>query len=381
MSEKKPARKKLALAGVLIPLLVGAAIGFFVPFLLMPMVGDNDLLYFLYLGVIIAGLLLGGCAQIVIHEAGHLIFGLRSGYQFLSFNVFGLIWKRGADGKLRMKRMKIAGAGGQCLMAPPDWNDGNFPFTLYNLGGVLANMLASAVFALLGWLIPVDALRIFLLSAAFVGVAFAVTNGVPFSTSAIQNDGKNLLCIRRSLHARRAFWVQMALAAETTRGTRLRSMPEEWFAPFPEEEMDNPIVCAIAVQNASRLMDKLDFPSALAAIRPLLARERGVVGLYRMVMTCDGAVCEMVTGQPGQLVADMDKPEFKPMLQAMKTNPSILRTRYALALLRDRDADKAAAILAEFEKAAAIYPYPQDVESEREILLAIQNALLTGGKV
>lgn len=379
MSEKKPARKKLALAGVLIPLLVGAAIGFFVPFLLMPMVGDNDLLYFLYLGVIIAGLLLGGCAQIVIHEAGHLIFGLRSGYQFLSFNVFGLIWKRGADGKLRMKRMKIAGAGGQCLMAPPDWNDGNFPFTLYNLGGVLANLLASAVFALLGWLIPVDALRIFLLSAAFVGVAFAVTNGVPFSTSAIQNDGKNLLCIRRSLHARRAFWVQMALAAETTRGTRLRSMPEEWFAPFPEKEMDNPIVCAIAVQNASRLMDKLDFPSALAAIRPLLARERGVVGLYRMVMTCDGAVCEMVTGQPGQLVADMDKPEFKPMLQAMKTNPSILRTRYALALLRDRDADKAAAILAEFEKAAAIYPYPQEVESEREILLAIQNALLTGG--
>lgn len=379
MSEKKPARKKLALAGVLIPLLVGAAIGFFVPFLLMPMVGDNDLLYFLYLGVIIAGLLLGGCAQIVIHEAGHLIFGLRSGYQFLSFNVFGLIWKRGADGKLRMKRMKIAGAGGQCLMAPPDWNDGNFPFTFYNLGGVLANLLASAVFALLGWLIPVDALRIFLLSAAFVGVAFAVTNGVPFTTSAIQNDGKNLLCIRRSLHARRAFWVQMALAAETTRGTRLRSMPEEWFAPFPEEEMDNPIVCAIAVQNASRLMDKLDFPSALAAIRPLLARERGVVGLYRMVMTCDGAVCEMVTGQPGQLVADMDKPEFKPMLQAMKTNPSILRTRYALALLRDRDADKAAAILAEFEKAAAIYPYPQEVESEREILLAIQNALLTGG--
>lgn len=379
MSEKKPARKKLALAGVLIPLLVGAAIGFFVPFLLMPMVGDNDLLYFLYLGVIIAGLLLGGCAQIVIHEAGHLIFGLRSGYQFLSFNVFGLIWKRGADGKLRMKRMKIAGAGGQCLMAPPDWNGGNFPFTLYNLGGVLANLLASAVFALLGWLIPVDALRIFLLSAAFVGVAFAVTNGVPFTTSAIQNDGKNLLCIRRSLHARRAFWVQMALAAETTRGTRLRSMPEEWFAPFPEKEMDNPIVCAIAVQNASRLMDKLDFPSALAAIRPLLARERGVVGLYRMVMTCDGAVCEMVTGQPGQLVADMDKPEFKPMLQAMKTNPSILRTRYALALLRDRDADKAAAILAEFEKAAAIYPYPQDVESEREILLAIQNALLTGG--
>ena len=379
MPEKKPARKKRALAGVLIPLLIGAVIGFFTPSLLMPMVGDNDALYFIYLTVMIAGLLLGGCAQIVIHEAGHLIFGLHSGYQFLSFNVFGLIWTRGADGKLHMKRMKIAGAGGQCLMAPPDWNDGDFPFTLYNLGGVLANLLASAVFALVGWLIPVDALRIFLLSTAFVGVAFAVMNGVPFTTPAIQNDGKNLVCIRRSLHARRAFWVQMVLAAETTCGTRLRSMPEEWFAPFPEEEMDNPIVCAIAVQNTSRLMDMLDFPAALAAIRPLLARGRGVVGLYRMVMTCDGAVCELITGRPGQLVADMDKPEYKPMLQAMKTNPSILRTRYALALLRDRDADKAAALLAEFEKAAALHPYPQDVESEREILLAIQNALLTGG--
>lgn len=382
MSDRKSARKKRSLAAWAsnaVSLLIGAAVGGISVAMLLPMAGDNDALYFIYLAVLMAGLVLAFGVQIIVHEGGHLVCGLMSGYRFLSFNVFGLIWTRGEDGKMHMKRMQIAGAGGQCLMAPPEYNGGDFPFVLYNLGGVLANLVSVAVCGLLALLIPVNAIRILLVTQAIVGVFFALTNGVPLTTEALQNDGKNILAIRRSEHARRAFWVQMALAAEMTRGTRLRSMPDEWFAPFPEEEMDNAIVCAVAVQNTSRLMDQLDFAGALGAIRALLDRKKGVIGLYRMTMTCDGAVCELIAGEPGPLTEAIEQPDVQQMMKAMKDHPTILRTQYALALLKERDGEKAGKLLAAFDAAAAKHAYPQEVAGEREILLAIQNAVLTGG--
>ena len=52
------------------------------------------------------------------HELGHLIFGLLTGYRFLSFRIFGLMLTR-ESGSLRFKKHSMPGTLGQCLMAPP----------------------------------------------------------------------------------------------------------------------------------------------------------------------------------------------------------------------------------------------------------------------
>ena len=260
------------------------------------------------------------------------------------------------------------------MMAPPEYNGGDFPYVLYNLGGVLANLLSAVLFALLAWLIPLTPVRILLACLAIVGALLGPMNAIPFANEAIQNDGKNILCVRRSLHARRAFWVQMKLAAEVSRGVRVRDLPADWFAPFPEAEMDNPIVCAIPVLNTTRLMDMQAFPAALTAIRTLMARQKGVVGLYRTTMACDGAVCELLGGQPGEFTAMLEEPAHQQIMKVMPDNPSILRTRYAIALLRDGDAEKAAALLDAFAKAAAKHAYPAEAEGEREIIAVIRAA-------
>lgn len=49
--------------------------------------------------------------QIIIHEAGHLIFGLLSGYRFCSFRIGSLMWIK-KEGKLQLKRYSIAGTAG-----------------------------------------------------------------------------------------------------------------------------------------------------------------------------------------------------------------------------------------------------------------------------
>ncbi len=380
MKEKnQPKSKKKNLTGIfstIVMLALGSYIGYFGAEAINGLTGGDDRLFFIYLAVGLIGLYLAMLVQIVVHEAGHLIFGLMSGYRFVSFNVLGFIWQKDENGKLRLGRMQIAGAGGQCLMAPPDYHGGSFPFTLYNLGGVLINLIAAALCGLLALAIPVLWLKILLLMQALVGVFFALTNGLPIPVANLQNDGKNLLCIRKDLHARRAFWVQMSAAAALARGLRLKDMPADWFTAFPEETLDNPIVTAVPVMNAARLMDQLDFPAAEAAIRSLLAREKGVLGLYRASMSCDGAVCELLAGRPADLTASLDTAEIKQVLKAMKNHPAMVRTRYALALLRDGDAAGADKALADFEKAAAKHPNPQEIVGERELIEAIQAAAL-----
>ena len=375
----KPQQKKKSLGGVIgvaVMLLIGFAIGFFGADAIDTMGGGDGSKFFINLGIALAGLYLAGFLQIILHEGGHLVFGLLTGYQFVSFNVFGFIWQKGPDGKLHAGRIQIAGAGGQCLMAPPAYNGGNFPFVLYNLGGVLINLAMAAICALLAWAIPVTWLRILLAMQVLVGVAFALMNGLPIPMAAIQNDGKNLLCIRKDETARRAFWVQMSIAAELAGGTRLKSMPDEWFAAFPEEAMDNPIVTAVAVMNTSRLMDELDFANAEKEIRALLARKKGVLGLYKTTMGCDGAVCELIAGRPADLTESLSSKESQQIMKAMKDHPTMLRTQYAVALLKDRDVSKAEKLLAAFEAAAKKHHYLQEVAGEREILLAIQAAAL-----
>ena len=61
---------------------------------------------------IVTAKLISVLIQIVIHEAGHLIFGLLSGYQFCSFRILILMWIR-SEGRIRLKRLSIAGTGGQ----------------------------------------------------------------------------------------------------------------------------------------------------------------------------------------------------------------------------------------------------------------------------
>ena len=58
---------------------------------------------------IAVGLLLGFFLSIAAHEAGHLVFGLMTGYGFVSYRVGSLTIVR-SDSKLKIRRMKPAGS-------------------------------------------------------------------------------------------------------------------------------------------------------------------------------------------------------------------------------------------------------------------------------
>ena len=119
-----------------IAMLLSLATGFLCGFAIMDYTVKLSGGLFQNLLVLLSGLLLLALAyllQVIIHEAGHLVFGLISGYEFVSFRIGSFMLAKGNNGKLSLKRYFLAGTAGQCLLAPPDFEeDGYLPVGLYN---------------------------------------------------------------------------------------------------------------------------------------------------------------------------------------------------------------------------------------------------------
>ena len=327
--------------------------------------GTLVLLFGLLLLSVYAAMLL----QIVIHEAGHLVFGLATGYRFSSFRILNWMWIR-ENGRLRLKHLSIAGTGGQCLMVPPDLKDGTIPFKLYNFGGAIMNLIASAVFFGLSFLFPAASFfKVFFRLLALIGVAFAVSNGAPIHFGPVDNDGCNAFSLMHSKEAVRAFWVQMKANEAVSKGIRLKEMPEDWFVMPDDEAMRNSIMASLGVLACNRLVDEHRFEEADALMEHLLSIDSGIAGLYRSLMICDRIFIELIGGNRADVLAEMLTKEQQKFMKAMKQFPSVIRTEYAYALLAEKDAARAQEFERQFERCAAGYPYPNDIEAERELML------------
>ena len=307
--------------------------------------------------------------QLIIHEGGHLVFGLITGYGFSSFRIFSFMLLKGDDGRLQLKRFSLAGTAGQCLMTPPDIKDGKMPVVLYNLGGSIANVVFSVLFLVLYLFLPhIPYLSLFLLFLAIVGLALALMNGIPLSTASINNDGYNALALLKNDRACRAFWIQMKANELQSKGVRLKDMPAEWFEVPTDEEMKNAMIAPIGVFAASRLMDEGRLYEAESLMEHLMNIESGIVPLHRALMVCDRIYIELISSNRSNVIEGYLTTAQKKFMKSMRSFPSVIRTDYAYAALHMGDEAMAKSRLSDFEKCAKTYPYPQDIVSERELI-------------
>lgn len=306
--------------------------------------------------------------HIMIHESGHLIGGLLSGYTFSSFRIGSFMLLK-ENGKLVSKRLKIAGTGGQCLMAPPEMADGKFPVILYNLGGSIMNIAVSLLFLLLFMAIPKDSLfSLFCFLMIAMGVISCLGNGIPLHTKTVDNDGYNAISLGKSKEAMHAFWLQMKMNEQLSKGLRLKDMPDEWFQMPDDEAMKNNLVAAIGVSVCNRLMDQHRFEEADALMAHMLEIESGMIGIHRNLVICDRIYHELIHENRPDVIATFYTKEQQKFMKSMRTFPSVIRTEYAYAVLAEKDQGKAAKALEAFEKVAKTYPYPNDINSERELI-------------
>lgn len=371
MNEQKK-HKKLSLTKY-IPMIICFVIGGAIGFLLAEyFIESKDFTYFV---AFLVAFIVGSYLQIIIHEAGHLVFGLLTGYKFCSFRIMSFTWIKEKD-KIRFKKFSLAGTAGQCLMSPPDMKDGKFPVALYNLGGSLMNIIASLIF-LAGFFVFRDVSYVsdFFITSALVGFMFAMTNGIPMKMNGVNNDGHNAFSISHNEKSMRSFWLQLKINALQTNGVRLKDMSEEWFEYPSYDEMNNSMIATIAVLSCNRMMDNHDFENANKTMTELLVSDASMIEIHRKLLLCDRIYCELISGNNEEATKLMDKKQ-KQFMKSMKSFPAVMRTEYTYALLCENNSLKAEKIKKVFDKRLASYPYAGEAQMEQEFVNIAMNRLV-----
>ena len=296
------------------------------------------------------------------HEAGHLIFGLLSGYEFVSFRI-GSHTLIKQNGKINYKRFTLPGTGGQCLMSPPPYNDGNYPFVLYNLGGVIVNLAIALLF-----LIIMLALRptsnfafSFCVLMIAVGLAVAVLNGIPFNNNLISNDGYNALSLGKNKAALRGFWLSLEVNKLQSEGQRMRDIDESFFDVEDGADLTTPLSSVPLISKENRLMDCKDFDGADQIIGRLLSDECGVVGIHENLLRLDRLYIDVFRNGPAADFSILQNKQMRSFIKAMSSYPAVIRTLYAVSVAK-ADLPEQNKLLARMNKLSRSYPYAGEME-------------------
>lgn len=339
------------LVGILLGVMVsGAGIALFTDMTLAAFFGK---LFRLHIAEVIGFPLLFICfflitlfLQVTLHEAGHLICGLASGYRFVSFRIFNFTWIR-KDGKWVLKRFSVAGTGGQCLLAPPDRPEEEIPVCGYNMGGVMMNILTALV--ALGFLLWMEdlpfMLSVFLVFWVIIRLFLGVTNGVPMKLGGIGNDAYTLRLLRHNPATKHALILQLRINALIQEGMRPKDMPEEWFKQDAATiDYKDILQATIGLMNVSRLLDREEWEDAYRLLEDVKSHSSELIGILQQETDAELLFTALVTGRmerAGELATDK---LLRYIHLYSRVSSSKQRQLFALALYQENDREKAETI-------------------------------------
>ncbi len=162
---------------------------------------NSDILSFLWLLLMI---LVMFPISIAIHELGHLVFGLISGYKFIHYQFLFFRFEK-IKGKLHFSFI-LSPLLGQCLMGVSEEKKDDIKFTSYLLGGSIFNLITMIISLTVMTLVYVfTGTFIYLLLPVF-GINFYmfISNGIPLNVNGIYNDALNVRLMKKYKIARDA---------------------------------------------------------------------------------------------------------------------------------------------------------------------------------
>lgn len=312
--------------------------------------------------------------QIIIHEAGHLVMGLLTGYKFVSFRIGSLMLIR-ENSRFKWKKYSIPGTMGQCLMDPPTLEQDSIPFKAYNIGGVLFNFISAAIAALILFSYTVlFPLNIFLLLVFIFGLLFGLLNGIPMKMSGIANDAKNITLLNNDPISRRSFVLQLKMNAWQMQGIRFRDMPEEYFVVPADANFNNYFHVSIKLLEIGRYLDQLQFKKASCSLNELKPYLSEMIGIYRYETKCELIFFEIIFGNSTEKIEELYTPEIKKYVNL--THKYMLnkkRLLYTYALWVEKDRIKAESLLKEIRDSREKFPLKGELEAELEIMEYVTN--------
>lgn len=309
--------------------------------------------------------------NVIIHELGHLLCGIKSGYRFVSYRVFNVILAKYNDGK-KLKKFSIPGTAGQSVLEPPAYDDGRYPYKLYLMGGLIGNIILTVIFAVLGLVIGLDTIvGRFMIAAALMSLFTYLTNGIPLVAGGVANDAYDIKSLGEDELGKRVFWISLDYNAKTQFGARPAEL-KGYLDDLPLENRklsyDNKLTPSVLAMKAAMLYDELRFEEAGEIIKEALGHKE-LLSLYKNEFLCEKLFLE--------LIGECDKAKIEKiynknlrayMSYTHKCMISKSRIMYAYYKLYKQDMDKANKELIFFNRLCRNYPNLGEIASEKAIV-------------
>ena len=302
-----------------------------------------------------------------IHELGHLVCGLLSGYKFVSFRIFNFTLLK-ENGKFKIKKFAIAGTGGQCILTPPDLPLEKIPIGWYNIGGVVANIILLIAELPLFFLnlnpFVVEALAIFAMTDAIM----ILINGLPMQAGGISNDGYNVKLLKRNLLSKQGIMNQLRANALIQKGMRPKDMPDDLFFNPRGINYKNALEVSIPLMYYSRFIDDKKYDNALEGMESLYCHKDEIMPLYVKEIACELAFLYLRTGKivKADLLLDNDLRKYIDTYRKMMSSKE--RLLVAIALYLDKDKEKATDIYEHFKARKNEYLLQGEVKSDLALI-------------
>lgn len=326
-----------------------------------------------------AALVIGVFANTILHEAGHLVGGLLTGYKFLSFRIFNLTLQKEADGWC-WKKFSLMGTLGQCLMCPPHTPD--VPYFWYNVGGVMVNLIICVISGTMLYAFDLTMILFgFCVMLLATGIWFLLMNAIPMTPGGVPNDGKNILILWRHPEQRKHFHNMLAVAAEQSRGKRVCEMSEEWFESTPVTKDSTVMEMSARNLHYARLMDEMRFDEAREVAEELMSLGASLPQLFQMEVAGDLLLLELATLNRIDTVNDLWNKKFgvgnmtlqKYIMTYRKYLPMKCAILFAYELINNQSLETAQEYYNEVESNIHTFTQP----GEARTAIAIMDEVLT----
>ncbi len=312
------------------------------------------------------GMLLIILISIAVHEAGHLVFGLKTGYRFISYSLLSFTWVKQKD-KVAFARNKNSLVLGQCLMAPPEKEE-DFHFKLYNYGGGLANLIFAFITlpVLIFTIEGPETLWVLLFTNFWINTLMGLMNLIPFRKST-PNDGANGREAGKSADATHGLFVMLTLAKHFADGKVLSDFEEGFFTVSPEADKNNYFVAYLIAAKAEWFFDKKQHEEGLALLNSLEEHIHALPNYYQQSIYADFLYYYSAIAPDKEKAKNYyNNPKLQKLLKIEDVAFLMIRAAYMIYI--EEDLVEGKNLLEKIKKNLPLYPYKGVAkEKEREL--------------
>lgn len=309
--------------------------------------------------------------QIILHEAGHLIAGLLSGFTFSSFRILHWIWIS-QNGKIVFRHVPAAASLGQCIMKPPACFQSSERYQMYNYGGAAANAFGSLMFGLLFALCrPWSLGSFFCLACLIFGIILFCSNGFADDDAGSFNDASNQKLLDHFPASRYAFWLQMQAAAWNNEGKNASSYPDAW---FPEERLCNletQMSSMVLILYTEKLLALHEPKRAEALLQSLPWRNSAMLESDQQSLEAELLFVKIMLRKRREVASITASERWLALQTRLQGLPVLYRTLYALALF-EGDQEQADLAWLAFEQVNSHQSVPARAAQEKALMEWVQ---------